>query len=36
MRYVKSEAQMGHGEDFMLNVVDGNLVSGIKANSVGL
>lgn len=36
MRYVKSDAQMGHGEDFMLNVVDGNLVSGIKTNSVGL
>jgi copper homeostasis protein CutC len=32
MTYIKSEAQMGHGDDFVLNVVDGELVREIKAN----
>jgi len=36
MSYIKSEAQMGHGEDFSLNVVDGELVKGIKTNMAGL
>jgi hypothetical protein len=36
MTYIKSDAQMGHGDDFVLNVVDGELVSGIKANMAGL
>jgi copper homeostasis protein len=36
MSYIKSEAQMGHGDDFVLNVVDGELVKGIKANMAGL
>ncbi len=36
MAYIKSDAQMGHGDDFVLNVVDGELVSGIKANMAGL
>ena len=31
MRYIKSEAKMGHGEDFSLNVVDGEVVRSIKA-----
>lgn len=36
MAYIRSDAQMGHGDDFVLNVVDGELVSGIKANMAGL
>jgi copper homeostasis protein len=36
MTYIKSDAQMGHGDDFVLNVVDGELVGGIKANMAGL
>ena len=32
MRYIKAEAKMGHGEDFSLNVVDGEVVKAIKAN----
>jgi copper homeostasis protein len=32
MSYVKSDAQMGHGEDFSLNVVDGESVREIKVN----
>ncbi len=36
MSYIKSEAQMGHGEDFLMNVVDGNLVREIKGNMAGL
>jgi len=36
MSYVKSDAQMGHGEDFSMNVVDGELVKGIKANMAGM
>jgi copper homeostasis protein len=30
MDYIKSEAKMGHGEDFSLNVVDGEVVKAIK------
>jgi copper homeostasis protein len=36
MAYIKSEAQMGHGEDFSMNVVDGELVRGIKAKMAGV
>jgi len=36
MLYVKSDAQMGHGEDFLMNVVDGELVREIKVNMAGL
>ena len=36
MTYIKSDAQMGHGDDFVLNVVDGELVKGIKSNMAGL
>jgi copper homeostasis protein len=36
MSYIKSEAQMGNGDDFVLNVVDGELVREIKANMAGL
>ncbi len=36
MACIKSDAQMGHGDDFVLNVVDGELVKGIKTNMAGL
>jgi copper homeostasis protein len=36
MTYVRSDAKMGHGEDFSMNVVDGELVKGIKAEIAGL
>jgi len=36
MLYVKSDAKMGHGEDFRMNVVDGELVRGIKAEIANL
>jgi copper homeostasis protein len=36
MLYVKSDAKMGHGEDFFMNVVDGELVREIKTNMAGL
>ncbi len=36
MSYIKSDAQMGHGDDFVLNVVDSELVKGIKSNMAGL
>ena len=28
--YIKSDAKMGHGDDFFLNVVDGELVKALK------
>ncbi len=31
MNYVKSQAKMGHGDDFALNIVDGEIVRAIKA-----
>ena len=31
MTYMRSDAKMGHGDDFYLNVVDGELVRGIKS-----
>ncbi len=31
MKFVKSEAKMGHGDDFSLNIVDGEIVRMIKA-----
>lgn len=31
MKFVKSEAKMGHGDDFSLNIVDGEIVRAIKA-----
>jgi len=36
MSYVKSDAQMGHGEDFRMNVVDGEIVRAIKLNMAGI
>ncbi len=36
MSYVKSDAQMGHGEDFRMNVVDGEVVRAIKLNMSGI
>jgi copper homeostasis protein len=36
MSYVRSDAKMGHGEDFYMNVVDGELVRGIKAEIANL
>lgn len=36
MTYIKSEAQMGHGDDFVLNVVDAELVKAIKLNMAGV
>jgi copper homeostasis protein len=36
MSYVKSDAQMGHGEDFLMNVVDGEIVREIKLNMAGI
>jgi len=36
MTYVRSDAKMGHGEDFSMNVVDGELVKGIKAGIANL
>jgi copper homeostasis protein CutC len=36
MLYVKSDAQMGHGEDFSMNVADGEIVREIKANMAAL
>jgi copper homeostasis protein len=36
MLYVKSDAQMGHGEDFFMNVVDGELVREIKVKMAGI
>jgi len=36
MLYVKSDAQMGHGEDFFMTVVDGELVKEIKVKMAGL
>jgi hypothetical protein len=36
MTYVRSDAKMGHGEDFSMNVVDGELVRGIKTEIAGL
>ena len=35
MQFVMEEAKMGHGDDFMLNIVDAMLVKGIKANMAG-
>ena len=32
MQYIKETAKMGHGDDFSLNIVDGEIVSSIKAN----
>jgi copper homeostasis protein len=32
MQYIKDTAKMGHGDDFSLNVVDGNIVKAIKEN----
>jgi len=36
MTYVRSDAKMGHGDDFALNVVDGEQVKGIKAGIANL
>jgi copper homeostasis protein len=36
MAYVKSHARMGHGDDFSMNVVDGEQVRAIKANMANL
>ena len=36
MSYVKSDAQMGHGEDFSMNVVNGELVREIKIKMAGI
>jgi copper homeostasis protein len=36
MLYVKSDAHMGHGEDFSINVVDGKLVKEIKVQMAGI
>ena len=36
MLYVKPDAKMGHGEDFFINVVDGNLVREIKVEMAGI
>lgn len=36
MSYIKSEAQMGRGDDFVLNVVDEELVKAIKLNMAGI
>jgi copper homeostasis protein len=36
MLYVKSDAQMGHGEDFFINVVDEELVREIKVKMAGI
>jgi copper homeostasis protein len=36
MLYVKSDAQMGHGEDFFMNVVNGELVREIKVKMAGI
>lgn len=36
MSYVKSEAQMGHGDDFLMNVVDGEIVREIRLNMAGI
>jgi copper homeostasis protein len=35
MRYVRSDARMGEGEDFSLNVVDGEVVRQLKTNMQG-
>jgi copper homeostasis protein len=35
MSYIKGDAKMGHGDDFSLNIVDPQIVSGIKANMEG-
>lgn len=35
MRYVRSDAKMGHGEDFSLGIVDGDVVRAIKAQMEG-
>lgn len=36
MTYVRSDAKMGNGDDFALNVVDGEQVKGIKAEIANL
>lgn len=36
MHFVKDEAKMGHGDDFSLNIVAGDIVKAIKANMAGL
>jgi copper homeostasis protein len=36
MTYIRSDAKMGHGDDFYLNVVDGEIVRGIKTEIAGL
>ena len=36
MTFIKDEAKMGDGEDFSLNIVDGEIVKAIKANMIGL
>ena len=35
MRYVRSDAKMGHGEDFSLGIVDGEVVRAIKVQMEG-
>lgn len=32
MKYIKETAKMGHGDDFSLNIVNGEIVKSIKAN----
>ena len=36
MNYIKSDAKMGHSDDFSLNIVDADTVRQIKANLAGL
>jgi copper homeostasis protein len=36
MTYIRADAKMGHGDDFALNVVDGEQVKGIKAGIANL
>jgi copper homeostasis protein len=35
MKFIQDEAKMGHGEDFSLNIVNGEIVKAIKANMTG-
>jgi len=32
MQYIKETAKMGHGDDFYLNIVDGDIVKNLKSN----
>jgi copper homeostasis protein CutC len=35
MKYIKETAKMGQGDDFSLNIVNGEIVRAIKANLLG-